>query len=109
MITRSSVFRSTSILSVKVCETMPRLVFVITTRPSLVAAVGDILREANKDLSVVWLPSIERARHRLEWDKAAMVILDDVGESADAVVSDLLSESPETQVLIYQQDVASAS
>lgn len=107
MTTRSSIFRSDSVLSAKVCEAMPRLVFVLTARPSLVTAVGDLLREANKDLSVVWLPSIERARHRLEWDKAAMVILDDIGEAADDVVKDLLSSSPETQVLIYQQDIAS--
>ena len=109
MISRTSISRSSSILSVKVCKTMPRLVFVITARPSLVGAVGEILRQADKDLSVVWLPSVERARHRLEWDRAAMVILDDIGETTDAMVNALQASSPETQVLIYQQDVASGS
>ncbi|MFA6286958.1 MAG: hypothetical protein WC661_06180 [Opitutaceae bacterium] len=105
MITRSPVFRSPAILSVRVCPTFPKLVFVITSRPSLVGAVGDLLREDDRKLSVVWLPSVALARNRLKWDRAAMVILDDIGEATDDVVNTLQTASPGTQVLVFQHDV----
>ncbi len=104
MPTRSSVFRSPAILSVKMHPAFQRLVFVITSRPSLVGAVGDFLRQDPRKLSVVWMPSVALARNRLKWDRAAMVILDDIGVETDDMVNTLQATSPGTQVLVFQHD-----
>ncbi len=105
MITRSPVFRSSAILSARVGPAFPKLVFVITSRPSLAGAVGDLLRKDPRKLSVVWLPTVALAQNRLKWDLAAMVILDDIGEATDEVISTLQATSPGAQVLIFQHDV----
>jgi hypothetical protein len=66
------------------------------------------LEQAGQKLSVVWLPSLAFARNRLKWDRAAMVILDDIGEASDAVVHTLQASSPNTQILVFQQDILRA-
>ena len=106
MITRHSTFRSPAILSVRVCPPAPKkLVFVITARRALAGAMKKFLHRAGHGLSVVWMPSVNLARKRLEWDHVAMVVLDDIGETTDAVVKELQTASPATPVLLFHQDI----
>jgi hypothetical protein len=100
--------RSSSIRSVKVRPRSATLAFVVTARPSLVGTVAEFFKQTDQKLSIVWMPSLAFARHRLKWDRAAMVILDDIGEDSDEVVHTLQASSPNTQILVFQQDILRA-
>ncbi|MFA6960262.1 MAG: hypothetical protein WC205_05895 [Opitutaceae bacterium] len=88
------------ILSVKVCPVAARLIFVVTSSPKLARAVGDFLQETERNISIVWVPSVASACRRLEWAHASMIILDNDGETNDDAVNALHTADPDAQLML---------
>jgi hypothetical protein len=97
-------FRSPAILSVRVFSMEAPMVFVVTENPSLADAVRKFLLQSNEHASVIWLTSVASACRRLEWDHAAMVIVDDIGDTAAESLATLQTAAPNTRVLVLAED-----
>lgn len=101
MLTRLNHLPCPAILSVRVKAEPALLAFVITPSPALARAVGDYLRETGRNISVVWFPSVAGACRRLEWQRADIVILDELaGTLADDAVDTLQNVAPDADVLL---------
>ena len=98
MFTRLDAYRSPAILSFKLRVTPVRLALVITASPTLARAVADYLRENDRKLSVIWLPTVASACRRLEWEHADMVVVDEAIASTDEVIDTLHAAAPEADV-----------
>ena len=98
MFTRFDAFSCPVILSIKVRVMPARRALVITESPALARAVADYLRENDRKLSVVWLPTVASACRRLEWEHADMVVVDDAIASTDEVIEALHAAAPEAEV-----------
>lgn len=81
MTTIHHTFRSHVIQSVRVHTAPKPAIFVVTRDPELGKVVRELLEQTEKNVSVIWLTSVESACRRLEWSPVSLVVVDaDIGE-----------------------------
>jgi CheY-like chemotaxis protein len=100
MLTHFNTVRSSAILSVRCVPSSRRLVLVITPSPHVARVVSDYLRETDKSLTVVWMPTVAAACSRLEWEHTSTIVIDDAIPESDNAIQALHLAYPKAEVQV---------
>ncbi len=93
------IFNRSPVLSVQSVATNEPFVLVITDSSIMARAVGDFVRQLQKDLKPVWVTSVDTACRQLQWKKPRMVIIDAPERTASEAVNAIHEVAPDVELL----------